>query len=258
MSNYNTTHRYMQVHSKDIFVDPVYQRQFNQRKVEKILKEFDPNPVNVPKVSFRDGKYWVFDGQHTVAVLKARNGGEDCMITCKVFYGLTQLDEMELFLQQNGKASPVYFTEKFRALYRTGDPDVTAIVKACESQGLSVSLDGGSRPGRINAVKTLYDSYKALGVAEFTRVLSIIKSAWGGDRDSLSREIITGMTLFYSTFGHSFKEDQLVKRLRKIDPMSIIREGKSVTGNPALGCARVILRHYNSGRKTSTKLEEKL
>lgn len=258
MSNYNTTYRYTQVHSKDIFVDPVYQRHFNPRKVEKILKEFDPNLVNAPKVSLRDGKFWVFDGQHTIAVLKARNGGKDRMITCKVFYGLTQLDEMDLFLQQNGKSSPVYFRERFRALYQTGDPDVTAIVKACESQGLTVGFTYGYLPNRINAVKTLYDSYKALGLTEFTRVLSIIKNAWGGDRDSLSREIIAGMTLFCSTFGHSFKEDQLIKRLRKVDPMAIIREGKSITSSPAVGCARVILRHYNSGRAANSKLEEKL
>ena len=79
-----------------------YQRLIKTRKVKKIVDNFDQNLVNVVKVSFRDGVYWDFDGDHTVVSCKEHNGGKDLAIWCKVFYGMTYEDEAYYFAKQNG------------------------------------------------------------------------------------------------------------------------------------------------------------
>lgn len=42
-----------------------YQRPLEPNEVKEIIATFNPYLCNEPKVSFRDGKYYVFDGQHT-------------------------------------------------------------------------------------------------------------------------------------------------------------------------------------------------
>lgn len=44
-----------------------YQKPLNEKRVAQIVAAFDENIANEPKVSYRDGHYYVFDGQHTVA-----------------------------------------------------------------------------------------------------------------------------------------------------------------------------------------------
>ena len=62
-----------------------YQRTLDKKKVDRIVANFDERVANEPKVSLRNGKYYVFDGQHTIAARKKLNGGKDLLILCKVF-----------------------------------------------------------------------------------------------------------------------------------------------------------------------------
>lgn len=56
----------MMIYSKNLEVPRnAYQRELNPNRVRKIAAEFDEHIANDPKVSFRDGHYYVFDGQHT-------------------------------------------------------------------------------------------------------------------------------------------------------------------------------------------------
>lgn len=258
MTNNNTNFEYKQVNTKEILVDPLYQRDLDQRKVDAIVKNFDWNLVNPPKLSFRDGKYWVFDGQHTIAACKSKRGGKDFSMLCKVYYGLRHDEELELFLQQNGRSSPVSVYAKFRALYKFGDPDVTAMVKACENVGLRVDFSNSGGTNKIVALQTLYKAYKSLGPVILTDMLSVIKESWNGIPESLNREIIAAMTVFYKNYQGSFNRKRLVKILRKTDPVAIVREGKSITTRSEIGCARVIFRAYNRHLGEVTRLEEKL
>ena len=71
----------MMIYSKNLEVPRnAYQRELNPNRVRKIAAEFDEHIANDPKVSFRDGHYYVFDGQHTIAARKLRNGGQDLPI----------------------------------------------------------------------------------------------------------------------------------------------------------------------------------
>lgn len=250
---------YRWISSSKILVSPVYQRRFKQSKVDDIVNHFDRRKVNPPKVSFRDGKFYVFDGQHTIAALKVINGGKDLMVFCRVYYGLTEIDEAELFTAQNGEATPVLAYEKLRSEFNTGKPEVTDMVRACESVGMTVDFINRNKAAyHIQAVKTIYDIYNKLGRGGLISVLLIIKDAWAGIPDSLTREIISGVALFCSTYSGQYQRKRLVDKLKRVDPVSIAREARSITSRGAVGTARVILRIYNTNASKKTYIEGRI
>ena len=53
-----------------------YQRKIDAARVERIVNSFDPRLANEVKVSFRDGKFYVFDGAHKLSALKRIRGEE--------------------------------------------------------------------------------------------------------------------------------------------------------------------------------------
>ena len=54
-----------------------YQRELNPERVKRISRSFDERIANEPKVSLRDGHYYVFDGQHVIAARVDHNSGEE-------------------------------------------------------------------------------------------------------------------------------------------------------------------------------------
>ncbi|MCD8160531.1 MAG: hypothetical protein LUE61_05000 [Clostridiales bacterium] len=80
----------MEISTADLRVPHAsYQRSLSVARVRRIAQNFDERIANKPKVSCRDGKFYVFDGQHTIAARRLRNNGEDLPVACKVYYGLT-------------------------------------------------------------------------------------------------------------------------------------------------------------------------
>lgn len=59
------TFTYQIVNSALLFPCMEYQRLLHTEKVASIAENFSEYIANDPKVSFRDGRYYVFDGQNT-------------------------------------------------------------------------------------------------------------------------------------------------------------------------------------------------
>ena len=53
-----------------------YQRMLRMEKVSQIAENFSEYIANEPKVSYRDGRFYVFDGQNTVEARRTCNGGK--------------------------------------------------------------------------------------------------------------------------------------------------------------------------------------
>ena len=92
-----------------------YQRPLRSERVKLIVKSFDERIANEPKVSFRDGKYYVFDGQHTIDARKVMNGGKDLPILCKVYMGMNEEEEALLFAKQTGESARLIASTPFPA-----------------------------------------------------------------------------------------------------------------------------------------------
>ena len=137
-------------------IDPLYQRQLDQRRVDQIIKEYDGDLHNEPKVSYRDGKYWVFNGQHSIAAWRGIHNGEDMPVYCKVFKGMTWLEECEAFMKQNGLSKDPTTNEKLRAAFNSKDPAVVDMVEKAKLCGFNVDFSLNKTPTRIVATNRVY------------------------------------------------------------------------------------------------------
>lgn len=233
-------------------VDKTYQRDLEQNRVNNIASSWDPLRFRLPLVSYRDGKYYIFDGQHTVAAWQTKF--EDKLIPCLVYRGLTWHDEAEAFVDQNKLRKSITTNDRLKALYNMGNLDVVAMKTDAESCGVIVDFKKGKSQYRCVATAALFKAYKALNREQFKAMLKMILDLWEGDTDSLSADIICGFYQFYKKYYGKFTEKDFKKSFEKISVTSIIRDGKDYGGSREVKYSSLILKQYNKNR-TTRKLE---
>ena len=217
--------------SKLIYPREIYQRGVERKRVELIARDFNEYIVNEPKVSFRNGRYYVMDGQHTIEGCILLNGGEDRPILCKVYTGLTMEQEALLFAEQNGHAAPLSAGIKLRAKVVGGDAPSKAFVAATNRVGLSLNYDSQQLTDyRIGCVGTALKLYNQMGEKIYCEALQLIVKAWDGKPDSFRASVLRGMMHFVELYHGEFSEERLVRALRSIHPVDIYRIGQ---GDPA-------------------------
>lgn len=228
-----------------------YQRKFSNARAKKIAKEFDERIANAPKVSFRDGKYYVFDGQHTIAARKNLNGGKNLPILCKVYFDMTPEDEALLFAQQTGVSAKLAAGAKLRAEVYGKDPDALAFKEATESVGLQIDYDQERGENQIGCVATARKIYAAIGAERYKKAMSILAQAWGGEPDSFRSENVASIGRFVDLYHDEYSRDRLLMQLRKVDPLAIYRSGQA-SGLTMAGYKRYlyqVLQIYNGNSK---------
>lgn len=140
-----------------------YQRELKSERVKRIVSNFDERIANEPKVSYRDGKYYVFDGQHTIDARKALNGGNDLPILCKVYMGMSEKEEALLFARQTGESARLTPGVRVRAEIFGEDGNAVVFLKANADLGIELDYDQERGHMRIGCIKTAMNAYRRLG-----------------------------------------------------------------------------------------------
>lgn len=219
---HDTLYVLKKINSKDLQVlGEDYQRDVNESRVAKIIANFNETVANEPKVSFRDGKYYVFDGQHTIAARIAMNGFEHLPIICKVYRGLSEQDEAFLFATQNGVCSAPTPGEKMRAWIFGGSKEALDFKRVTESTGVVLELTDTSCKNHLVCLNTAFAMYKKLGSKMYSDALNIIIDAWDGDPESLKLEIIIAVCLFIRLYHDEYDMERLIWKLRAENPKLI-------------------------------------
>ena len=229
-----------------------YQRPVNQQEVERLLREWDDRLLEPLVVSFRDGKFYVVDGQHRIAAMRQMNGGQEAMVMCKIYSGLTYEQEAELCYKLDKAKKRLSLSQSTNALVESGtDAEVAEIRRLVEKAGFRWALGKRSgRPNEIMATRAVIQSYRLLGGAAFQRMLKLIKHTWRENAHATTAAMITGMALFLKTYETELNDSTFVKRMSAVHPEEIIRRGRLdfSTNRIALRYARVLLEKYNGGR----------
>lgn len=209
--------------------------------------------ANEPKVSFRDGHYYVFDGQHTIVARKHMNGNNDLPILCKVYYGMTEADEALLFAMQTGYSAALTPSARLRANLRGEDKASGEFYEATEDVGFHVGFERGGGVGRIICINTAFAEFKRVGAEIYKEALTLLLEAWGGDPDSLRAEIIQGIVHFVELYHGEYDRERLIYSLRSYEPKFIYAAGKAE--KELRGVKRYVnlfYRIYNGRRRHST------
>jgi len=231
-----------------------YQQPLSEKNIERLIREWDNRLLTPLIVSFRDGKYNVVDGQHRVAAMRRMNHGEDVLVPCLVYTGLTYEQEAALCYRIDRTKGRLSLAMSTNALMESGqDAQVLEIRRLLEQEGFTWALKkrSGIVEYEIAATRAVITAYHLLGGAAFSRMFALLRDTWKGEPRSLSSYIISGMALFLKTYEPEVSDALFVRRLSKVDPEEIVRRGKLdfSTNRAALRYARVILDKYNGRSK---------
>ena len=230
-------------------LDYSYQRPTEPERVRSIVSQFDPALVNLLKVSARNGHYYVFDGGHTLAALRAVNGQKDFPVLCKIYYGLTYEEEAILFAKQQGNAKRVGIPYKLRALEAAGDLEAVDFLERTRRSGFEITPGTRTvRDGSITAVKRAYDAYRQLGPDHYEKMMRLVKETWNGEAWSVGQSMLGGISEFYRTYGNTIRENRFISKLAGVSRNAIDREASVYYGVSAtVAHALAIGKFYNRG-----------
>lgn len=229
----------------------------NRAKVNKIKREYDPSQVSPVIVSFRDGKYYIVDGQHTALAIYELNGEDGTtLIYCDVREGLTYQQEAQLFYDFNTNKRPPSAADKIWALVCAGEPSAVAFKDLIERCGYTF---GRKSANTISPVATCWKIYNSpAGADRLENILTLMHDTWPNSTSAVNITIIDGMNLFLKYNGLDFDRDRFVKAFSTIDYKTIVNDAKAFYKSMSDRaytmpvCAYLMIgRKYNNGLRTN-------
>ena len=235
-----------------------YQRPLNQKKVDKIIREWNPRKLTPVVVSLRDGKFNLLDGQHHTQAMRRMAGGKDVIVPCIIHTGMTYQEEAELYASLDTDKTPLTLRQHTKALVESGsDAQLLDVKRRIENAGFTWALDKPTGESfEIAAIRAVTNAYRLLGGDAFSRMLGLIARTWRGTPHSLKAPIFSGMALFLKTYETEINDHAFVAKMSAVSPDEIIRRGKLdfSTNRAALRFARVIWDKYNGQQRGGRKL----
>ena len=229
-----------------------YQKDLNIERVKRIVEKFDIHRMRPIEVSWRDGEYWVFDGQHRANAYYLMGLTE---IPAVIHYGLTYQDEAYLFARQQEDVGSVNTNHKWNALVEAKDPEAMEIIKLCKDWGFVV-LQHNNKGNNIKCVKTLRDLYREFGPEKVGTILMCIKNAWMYMDHSTDVAIIGGIARLVRMYPQ-LDFNRLELALSGTTPKQILvhmeDEFHGVRGEQRRAAFQ-IMKHYNKKLQSSKRL----
>jgi len=223
-----------------------YQRKLDKNKVDRIAADFDERIANEPKLSYRDGKYYVFDGQHTIAARKALNKERDIPIVCKVFYDMTKEEEAILFAAQTGVSSKPTPGITLRAKSIGNDAETLMFIKANNDLEIQPSFSDVRGKYRLRCINTAKKEFNKKGEKQYREAMKIIVDAWKGKSASFISEVVVAVCGFVNIYFGEYNRKKLVRKLSYIEPYDIVIAARSIGEDGGKKKAlKLILNIYN-------------
>lgn len=238
---------------KNLVSNQEYQRNLSLLHVQRAAENFDLCQVNPVKVSRRDGINYVFNGQHTIEIIALVSGSRETPVWCMVYDDLEYTQEADIFANQMKYVKQLLPYEIFMANVEAGNDKQLIIKDLVESYGLKLSAN--KRVGVICAVTTLERIYDKYGFQVLNRVLMLCIGTWEGANDSLSGNILSGVSHLVVAFGDDLRDDYFKEKLGRISVKEISRTGRE-RRNGSMGYAEAMLIEYNKRMKAPLKMSK--
>lgn len=234
-----------------------YQKALNKQRVQEIIDKFDQHRMRPIEVSYRDGQYWVFDGQHRLAAYIAMG---ITMIPCQIHFGLTYEQEAMLFARQQDNVGAVRTMHKWNALCEAKDEATVRMKEIAIKHGYTI-VQGGAMNRRIMAVKELQTIVRDIGFDGLDDTLYITRACWNGNKYSTSVEILSGLRLFfkYHKKDLQYNRSRLEDTLKLVDPSVLIQKASAKDGaNVGVRVAKAIEDVYNKKARGRQRISLKV
>ncbi|MDD5366966.1 MAG: hypothetical protein PHR30_16640 [Gallionellaceae bacterium] len=234
----------------------IIQRAFSKAQANKYATELDLNKLGYPVINYREGIYWIVDGQHRIAALKQRGFGEE-MLDCEVYEDLTDAEMAAIFIGRDDRRRVSPFS-KFHISCTAEFERECNIRRIVESQGLKVSQS--AEDNCIGAVGALYRVYDRAGDTVLGQALRSIRDGFSGDPAAFDSYLIQGLGLFFNRFNGQTDERHLVSQLAhtQYGVTGLLRRAEAQrqrTGHQKVQCvAAAVVDLYNKNIQTKKRL----
>lgn len=195
-----------------------YQRAENARHVANLYKAWNERLCDPIKVSYRDGIFWVRDGQHRLAVAKLK-GAKD--IKCIIHQGETYESDAEAFAIQDDNEKNVSVYSKLRAMALAGKSPYSDIIEICKNQSIPLVESRRPAPGECGCSSELLKSYRRIGREGFIWMLTTIRYVgWAQSEGGYSSSVIGALTSVFAKYSLA-DVDMLTERIARISVVGI-------------------------------------
>lgn len=222
-----------------------YQRPVDMNKVMAIVREFDPRRVRPIELSFRDGAYYCFDGQHRLRAYQHLGHTE---IDAQVHFGLTHEEEAKLFADQHRNEKHISKRDEWRARIVAGQADASAmeIASTLNAFGYTMGVAPHANLTPVGAIHEVQRIYEETGLYGLQTALAIASGAWGNTREAVHREILSGLRTIVKSYPlQRTHVKRFVKKLSAFPPNEILKKSATVFGRGGKRTARCMVDYYN-------------
>lgn len=230
---------------KNLVSNQEYQRNLSIKHVQRTAAHFDVNQINPVKVSRRNDKNYVFNGQHTIEIVSLVSGNPDTPVWCMVYENLDYVEEADIFANQLKFTKPLSPYEIFVANIEAGNDKQLIIKDLVNSYDLVI--EGKPGPGNICAVSTLEKIYDHYGYHILNQTIRLIAATWEGEAKSFSANMLLGVARLIYAYGTELKEEYFKEKLSQSSIKEISRTAKERRAG-SLGYSEAMLNIYNSRR----------
>ena len=242
MSDYNMfvpNVHFEQIPIKNLVSNQEYQRNLSQKHILSAASHFDLYQINPVKVSRRDGKNYVFNGQHTIEIVALVSGSRDTPVWCMIYDDLSYQHEADIFANQMKYVKPLTPYEIFMA---------KIIRDLVESYGLKIS--SRKSPCTVCAVSTLEYIFDKYGFHILDHTLRLCVGTWEGDSNSFTSNMMKAVAILLAVYGDSLNDTVFKEKLGAISVKQLTRMAKERRPG-SLGYAEALVIEYNGKKKQS-------
>lgn len=243
----------------DLEIDHDIQRYvINLRKVENIVRHFNPGALGVITVSRRNPvTNIVLDGMHRVQAVKELTDNQGDVLS-HVYENLTRAEEAQLFLDLNAGNQP-NLLEKFKAKLVTGDTVAVEVGKLCNAYGWDINPTVGN--GNVQCVGALERIYKRSVEMEaepnlLQLALLSVTRAWGMTREGGHAGTLEGLATLFAEHGDQVDVDRVIQKLTSYPggPRGLSSDAANMAslrrGRVPIAVAELVTEEYNKGKQS--------
>lgn len=192
-------------------VSQVAQRELRPARVNELAADLDLEMIGNIVVNFREGWYWIIDGQHRKEALIRflGEGWERQQVDCRVYSGLSEQQEADMFDKLNNALSVGVF-DKFKVRLAARRPVETAIRKIVEKQGLKISKS--MKENSVSCVGTLVKIYNRADGDLLGRALHVVHESFGDP--GMQSAVIDGFAHLCQRYNGVIDDADAIERLR--------------------------------------------
>lgn len=215
-------------------LDHSYQR-IETGNAKKIADNWDDNACEFLLVSYRNGKFYVIDGQHRMIAAKIK-GIES--LPCVILTGLTKGEEARRFSVQGMGRKKLTPNDTFKANIECGNVEYKEVAtdmeikRICDKYGVTITKSNFNldhNPKRLRSISRSRMIVNGNGSECFEWILdTITKSNWNECIDAYEKDMMMLLKSYYVEHSHINNLEQATEKLinlfNKITPREMIAQ----------------------------------